>query len=351
MRRALLAAALCTAAGAARAHNADILYVRAGADPSAPGVVRETASMTAATLQLLAPVDADGDGAVTAEELAARRDAVALGVWDSMPLFAAGAPCRRTGTTAALGQGYVELGATFACAQGELQQVFRVLSLLPGNYRVVLATGSAPEQFAEGPHQTLFLASSSPRPAQGPSGLAGWLWMGALHIFTGYDHLAFLLGLLLVAQDVRRLLYVVTSFTIAHSLTLGATALGFVDIGPAGARWVEIAIAASIVYVALDNLLREEQRHREWVTFGFGLVHGFGFASVLRSYGLGDSTVAALAGFNLGVEAGQAAIVASVFPLLALLRARTRFSAKAIRAGSRGVGAAGAFWLAVRLLA
>lgn len=160
---------------------------------------------------------------------------------------------------------------------------------------------------------------------------AAWrfLRLGVEHIFTGYDHIAFLLALLLLGGRFLDLVKIVTSFTIAHSVTLALAALGILN---PPTRWVEALIATSIVAVAGENLwvLRAAKgrtarvanalRHRWRITFAFGLVHGFGFASALQELKLPRSAlVAGLVSFNLGVEVGQVAIVALAFPLLSWL--------------------------------
>jgi hypothetical protein len=150
--------------------------------------------------------------------------------------------------------------------------------------------------------------------------LRDYLVLGIEHIFTGYDHLAFLFGLLAVAGferlrgGLRYVLGVVTAFTAAHSLTLVAAGLDWVRLPPSV---VEPAIALSIAYVAVENLVSLEPRHRWRLTFGFGLIHGFGFASVLRDIGLPPrGLVLSLLSFNVGVELGQLAVVALVAPAL-----------------------------------
>jgi hypothetical protein len=141
--------------------------------------------------------------------------------------------------------------------------------------------------------------------------------LGVEHIWTGYDHLLFLLAVLLAGGGLWRLAGIVTSFTIAHSVTLGAAATGFVTLPVAP---VEAAIALSIVYVAVENLLELGRDRRALVTFAFGLIHGFGFASMLADAGLPASGVLVpLLAFNLGVEAGQLAVVVVVVPILAVV--------------------------------
>jgi hypothetical protein len=150
--------------------------------------------------------------------------------------------------------------------------------------------------------------------------------LGVEHIFTGYDHLAFLLGLLLLGGGLRQLAAIVSSFTLAHSVTLAVAALGLVTIPSSVA---EPAIAASVVAVAAENLWAlggggdasgrvDEAIGRRWrLTFVFGLVHGFGFAGALRELELPREALAAgLVSFNLGVEAGQLLLVLAAIPVL-----------------------------------
>jgi hypothetical protein len=135
-----------------------------------------------------------------------------------------------------------------------------------------------------------------------------YLVAGIEHIAIGFDHIAFLLATIVWGRRFVPLVKVITAFTVAHSITLSMAVLGVV--APPSA-WVEAAIAASIVYVAAENFFVRDVGRRWRVTFVFGLVHGFGFASVLREYGLPqEALVPALAAFNVGVEIGQLAIVA-----------------------------------------
>ncbi len=141
--------------------------------------------------------------------------------------------------------------------------------------------------------------------------------LGVQHIWTGYDHLLFLLALFLPGGSLLRIAGIVSAFTVAHSITLTLAALNIVRLP---VEPVEIAIAVSILYVAATSLRKNAPDHRWRVTFGFGLVHGFGFASVLESAGLPPhDLVVPLLAFNLGVEAGQLVAVAAALPLLRLL--------------------------------
>jgi len=172
---------------------------------------------------------------------------------------------------------------------------------------------------------------------------------GIHHILIGPDHLLFLVGLLLLGGSMRRLLLVVTSFTLAHSITLTLAAL---DILTPPARIIEPAIALSIVYVGFDNLLVKEGRDvRAWIAFAFGFIHGFGFANVLREMDLPRRALGwSLFSFNFGVEIGQMLVVVIVAFALAALRSQSEKASRQVAfAGSIVVIVAGAFWFVQRV--
>jgi hydrogenase/urease accessory protein HupE len=172
---------------------------------------------------------------------------------------------------------------------------------------------------------------------------------GVHHILVGPDHLLFLVGLLLMGGSIRQLLLVVTAFTIAHSITLSLAALNLV-MPPASL--IEPAIALSVVYVGADNLLVSGGRDmRSWIAFAFGLIHGFGFANVLREMDLpGRALGWTLFGFNVGVEIGQLLVVVIVATVLAWIRSRSEVAGRRLAfAGSIVVVAAGAFWFVQRV--
>ncbi len=172
---------------------------------------------------------------------------------------------------------------------------------------------------------------------------------GVHHILIGPDHLLFLVGLLLLGGSTRQLLIVVTSFTVAHSITLSLAALNIVT---PPARLIEPAIALSIVYVGADNILAKGGRDvRGWIAFTFGFIHGFGFASVLREMDLPRRALGwSLFSFNIGVEIGQLFVVVLVATALTMLRTRSEWSRRHLAfAGSIVVIAAGAFWFVQRV--
>jgi hydrogenase/urease accessory protein HupE len=172
---------------------------------------------------------------------------------------------------------------------------------------------------------------------------------GIHHILIGPDHLLFLIGLLLMGGSIRRLGMVVTSFTIAHSITLSLAALNILT---PPARLIEPAIALSIVYVGADNLLAQGGRDvRAWIAFSFGFIHGFGFANVLREMQLPSRALGwSLFSFNFGVEIGQLFVVVVVASLFAILRSRSEWAKRRlVFAGSVVVIAAGTFWFVQRV--
>jgi len=178
-----------------------------------------------------------------------------------------------------------------------------------------------------------------------------FLTLGIEHILTGFDHLLFLGALLVACDRVKPMLAIITCFTLAHSVTLALAALGLVSISP---RLVEPLIAASIIFVGIENFRgKVDLKERCLVTLGFGLIHGFGFASVLRESGLGNSGAALarpLLAFNLGVEIGQLAVASVFLPLLFLARRTPKFERHGTAAVSACVVALGGFWLIQRLL-
>jgi len=191
-----------------------------------------------------------------------------------------------------------------------------------------------------------------PAVSQAP-GLAGFLRLGIAHIWTGYDHLLFLFGLLAVCRSFRSIVAIISCFTAAHSITL---ALATLDVVSLPSRFVEPMIAASISYVGIENLVRRgaEPAGRWALTFAFGLIHGFGFASVLKELGVGSSghgLAAPLLAFNLGVEIGQISIAAIVLPVVWQLRRNPAFIRRGVPAFSGLVAAAGLFWFLERTIA
>ena len=201
-------------------------------------------------------------------------------------------------------------------------------------------------------HQVAFLpdarevtiALDPERPRYDPS----FFWLGVEHIITGYDHLLFLIAILLRGGTFLTLTKIVTAFTLAHSCTLALAVLGLV---PVPDRLVESVIAASIAWVALENLARHRAPSQRWVvSFLFGLVHGFGFASALRPLALPSWNLAmALLGFNLGVEVAQGVVIATLLPVLTWL-SHCAWQPRFVRTTSVLLAMIGIVWCIQRLL-
>ncbi|MEM6704394.1 MAG: HupE/UreJ family protein [Acidobacteriota bacterium] len=214
------------------------------------------------------------------------------------------------------GRGYLTERFRWQCAEGLTGEV--VIDGLRESITDVYAT-------VELEDETLNFLLNATRPSFSPTDSSGslrpwaYLGVGIEHLFTGVDHMLFVLGLLLLASSLWRLFLEITAFTVAHSLTLGLAAMGFVSVP----SWpVEAGIALSIVFLAYELTRPEEgssiaRRHPEVVAFSFGLLHGLGFAGILGDVGLPqDSIVSALFLFNAGVEIGQLVVVAVVGGLL-----------------------------------
>ena len=314
-------------------------------------------------------LDADGNGEITWGELRARHTEVAAWALSALTLERGGAcPLQvaqhqvdehTDGAYAVL-----KLAGTCPSAEGELGVNYRLLfdqdALHRGLLRVDLdgVTHSA----IMAPEAALQRFS-----AEKPSLLAQFgqfFVQGVWHIWIGFDHILFLLSLLLpvvlvreagrwrgvgrFGEALREVLWVVTSFTVAHSITLSLAALGLVSLP---SRLVESAIAFSVVLAALNNLKPVVNQRRWLIAFVFGLIHGFGFASVLAELGLpADALVLSLVGFNVGVEAGQLAIVAVFLPVAFWLRNTGLYRRGVFVGGSLLTLLIALVWLAERAL-
>ena len=292
-------------------------------DPTHRGILRHTVAGGVATLRMLVPA---------AIPAALRASPAAQGA--TGPASAAAAPTAAGGAVAAAAD---PAATVTASAAGQGTPAGPALGAASPQARA--ANAAVPD-----PHAPSFIGE------------------GVHHILTGYDHLLFLLCLLLpsvlrredghwhaVAGWREALLPVaktVTLFTLAHSVTLALAALGWVKLAPS---FVEPAIAATIMLAAFDNIRPLLLRWRGWVTFGFGLIHGFGFAGVLGELQLPPAQFGwALFQFNLGLELGQLCLVLSVVPLLFLLRRRSGYVPWVLRAGSALALLMAAVWLVER---
>ena len=298
-------------------------------------------------------LDADGNSEITWGELRARQGDLSAWALGRLALQRGGACKLRVAHLMVddhTDGGYAVLQLAGECpgTTGDISLNYRLLFDLDALHRGLL------KLTLDGVTQTAVLSPESgslPFKAGAPSRLtqfSQYLLEGIWHIWIGFDHILFLLALLLPAVLVREasiwrgasrfrlalgeVLWVVTSFTVAHSITLTLAALGFVSLP---SRLVEAAIALSVILAAANNLRPLVQGKRWLVAFGFGLIHGFGFASVLAELGLPQETlVLSLLGFNGGVEMGQLAIVSAFLPLAYLLRNTAFYRQGVFKGGS-----------------
>lgn len=301
---------------------------------------------------LLLQLDEDLDGRVSEKEIAAASSRIADYVLRNLMATQSSRPVAFTLKRAGSwkddqGQSYVEvtLRAEGASPDQAMDLKVTVLTDLYSSHRnlaeAVTPAGRQTMVFEDGRVWRL-----EPKRASGWK--TGWafLKLGVEHIGTGYDHLAFLLGLLLAAPTLKALVGIVTCFTLAHSLTLALATLGVIN-PPAQA--VEVAIALSVAWVGIENVVTEKVRFRWLLAFAFGLIHGFGFAGILRDMDLARSGIAlSLFSFNAGVEVGQIAVICLLWPLTrALLRGA--HGPKIVRYASISIAACGLYWFAERL--
>jgi hydrogenase/urease accessory protein HupE len=178
------------------------------------------------------------------------------------------------------------------------------------------------------------------------SEIFSFLKLGIKHILTGYDHILFLVALLVIGLSTKEAIKIITSFTVAHSITLLLAAMQLITLN---SKFVESVIALSICYVALENLLAKQVNYRWLVTFSFGLIHGFGFAGVLQEYIIRKSDlVLSVVSFNVGVEVGQMMIFLIMLPILHLMR--KKFAARKITVvASISIFIFGFIWLVERV--
>lgn len=366
-----IAALLCALllAGAAWAHKPSDSYLRLAVDGA---TIEGQWDIALRDLDVALGLDADGDGVLTWGEVRARHAAIAAYAVSRLALGRADAPCaiavREHLVDRHSDGAYAVLRFAAACAEAPraLAIGYRLLFDVDPQHRGLVSvtadgTTQAAILSADAPEQRLALAAS---PA---AQFAAYFGEGVLHIFLGFDHVLFLLSLLLPAVLVRSpaaargwvgapsfrhafrdVFRIVTAFTVAHSITLTLAALGVVSLP---SRLTESAIAASVVLAALNNVRPVVVDGRAALAFAFGLVHGFGFASVLADLGLPrDSLAAALVAFNLGVEAGQLAIVAAFLPMAYAVRGTRFYTRTVVVGGSLAVAALAGVWFAERAL-
>ena len=321
-------------------------------------------------LEMAVGLDANGDAAISWDELRARHAAIAAYALARLKLSSGGAACPLRVTAHLVDRhtdgAYAVMRLQGACPQAvaalgvDYKLLFDIDPQHKGLLRLTHGATTSSAIFAPDAGSQLLQLAEASRWRQ----FADYVRHGVWHIWIGFDHILFLVSLLLPAVLVRHegrwqgretlkasvldVLKIVTAFTLAHSLTLTLAALGALSLP---SRLVESAIAASVILAALNNLWPLVHRWRALVAFAFGLIHGFGFASVLADLGLPQGAlVLSLVGFNVGVELGQLAIVAAFLPLAYLLRRGLFYRRVVLTGGSALIVVLATVWLAERAL-
>jgi hydrogenase/urease accessory protein HupE len=324
------------------------------------GVYQSTADGLTATLSFahtelasaIPEIDSNADGSISGNELLTHRSVLARFLLDGLTLSSADGACRGTMTDAELTDNDgLRAVLQFACAavpNGYALQ-FGLFDRLSPGHRHFATTLEPSESITRIVYraQPAIVLKATERAA---TARIGWpiFKLGIEHILTGYDHLVFLLGLLIVTRRLRDLLLVVTAFTLGHSITLGVATLGLWIPSP---NMIEALIALSIVYVGVENCLTRKDARRWPLTLGFGLVHGFGFAGVLSEIELPSAQLPlALLSFNIGVEIGQLMILAIATPAVFWLRRKEWFAQHGVRAMSVAIALAGLGWFIQRVV-
>jgi hypothetical protein len=366
---AYVVAALCASwilgAPKAESHESSTSYLKL--DARADGSLNGSLDVGVLDLSFSVPLDADGDGRVLWREVEAAQPAISALVADKLIVERGGRQCTFHVTdvlvTRHVGEPYLSLPFAGRCeAAGLLRMRSDLFFNEDSGHRTLFDVRTASETMAG------FLTVSArewkqPQAPQPWTTFAAFVVQGIWHVWTGYDHLAFLLSLLLpcaltagrgawrpaegLRVVLRDLLRIITAFTVAHSVTLGLATLHVVSVS---ARIIEPLIAATIIIAALLNLFPKAVRLRLPLAFSFGLIHGFGFALALSELApVRGQIVALLAGFNIGVELAQLSVVLLIAPVLVLLRQSVVYATRLMPAASVAVAAAGFIWLGARL--
>jgi hydrogenase/urease accessory protein HupE len=310
-------------------------------------------------IEAFAPMDSDLDAEVSDAEREAAKPAVARLLAEQFMVTIDSKPVQPTepGSVSYDEQNNAHVELRFAGqAAKQLLLQSKLLSMLPeGHQQFVTVKNAAGHTLLEkmlgrtDDRLQLNLADADQQSVTDSSTFLSFLKLGIEHIITGYDHLLFLFALLAVTHSFWPAIRIITFFTIAHSITLALASLNLIDLP---SSFVEPFIAATIVYVAVENIIRgDHPKGRQWLTFGFGLIHGFGFASVLRELDIasGDSGILVpLLSFNLGIESGQIAVAAVVLPIIWQLNNRVKIADVFLRGCSVVVALVGAYWFLER---
>ena len=362
-RRLLLSFLLAMAASVAGAHEGSTSYLAIDTKRDATQV---SARWDIALIDIAwtLPLDGDADGRLSWREILARQPAIGALLGQGLRITRGNAPCPfRIGEqwlTSRLGLPYLSIDVAATCQVSGQLAISSSLFFDGDAYHRVLVSVATPS--------AVHAATLAPgtRSWMEPARVSAWrtaflfLRQGLLHVWSGYDHLVFLLLLLLpavarrdtvadgrgqsIAVDLAR---IVTAFTVAHSITLGLAATEALTLPQ---QPIEVAIAVPLVVAGILNLAPRLSRLRLPLAFGFGLVHGFGFANALAGVDTGAASVLpVLAGFNVGVELANLAVIAIALPVLLWIGRYAWYAPRAMPALSMAAAAMGAAWMIQRI--
>ena len=362
----IVCALFCAAlAPRAEAHAVGTSYLFAELD-AADGPAKLRWEMNASELAWNVFIDGDTDGVITQDELDRAKLALVPAIASQLVVTRGGTPCGLAYDGARVrtadDHDVVSVFLQANCPRPGLFTIGGPLYLSGYEQRAML-------EITRGSESTAVVLSLDRNTWSETERVSAWrsffhfLGQGVWHVLIGYDHIAFVLLLLLpsvmrprdgkwhgadgLGPVARDIVTIVTAFTVAHSTTLALAITGIVTLPT---QPIELAIAASIAVAAAINLMPRLSRMRLPLAFGFGLVHGFGFANALSNLEAeGAGLVPLLAGFNLGVEVAQLAIVALVLPLIYAVRRTHWYANGVLPLGSCALGAAGLVWLVQRL--
>jgi len=365
MIRILAAVILTIATATASAHKPSDAYLTLTRDGAA---LSGRWDIALRDLDNALTLDTNGDGQITWGEVRAKHGEIAAYALERVRIAWAGAACPLSVNGHAIdvhtdgAYAVLELAGRCSRSAPTLAIDYRLFFDIDPQHRGLL------NLIEQGESTSVVFAADNPSRVVGGEAATAWsqfasyLDEGIWHIWLGFDHILFLLSLLLPAVLVRRdgswratssfrrafvdVAKIVTAFTIAHSITLSLAVMGVVSLP---SRWVESAIALSVVLAALNNLYPVVAQGRWIAAFAFGLLHGFGFAGALRDLGLPPNSLAlSLVGFNVGVETGQLAIVALFLPFAYALRATWGYRRFLLTAGSAAIATIAAAWFVER---
>ena len=356
-------------AGAAHAHKPSDAYLRLAVDGAK---VSGRIDLAVRDVDYALGVDGDHDGNVTWGELAARKNAVAAYVTERLVIASDGKACTlHIGALRVIHHSdgaYAVLDLDAACEAPvhTLDLDYALFFDVDPQHRglIRVGTGAASQSLAFSDGERHLRVVPGEQTAWRP--FAAMVKQGIVHIGQGYDHLLFLIALLLTAVLVRKddgavapvatfrtalwdVARIVTAFTVAHSITLSLASTRIVSLP---SRFVESAIALSVIVAAVNNLRRFLGKDRWAAAFALGLLHGFGFSSTLLDLGLPkDGLIVSLLGFNVGVELGQLAVVAVFLPVAFALRRTALYQRWLLKGGSVVIALVAAVWLVERAFA